>query len=165
MAFTAQMNHPPSRNRESTPISRYRHGLVSLLLVAAAMATALTTIWRQSPGWGWLYLALVTAGSASILFAYCAKCPCRLHACGHVIPGPLTRFLPAREQGSYGTIDYLGVILPLALLLVIPQPWLWSDPPAMVLFWLLLAAGAMDILAFVCRGCDNHRCPLRHRRN
>lgn len=151
--------------RESTPISRYRHGLASLFLVTGAVATALITIWRQSPDWGWLYLVLVAVGSALILFAYCAKCPCRLHACGHVIPGSLTRFLPAREQGAYGAMDYLGVILPLTLWIIIPQPWLWSEPPAMVLFWLLLAASTMDILAFVCRGCGNHRCPLQHRRN
>ena len=142
-------------------MKRYGHGLTSLLLIVVALTVALAVIWRQSVGWGLVYLVLLAGGSGAILFAFCAKCPCRLQGCGHIIPGRLTRMFPTRPQGPYGGLDYLGVIVPLILFIVVPQFWLRYNLSAMLLFWLLLIAGGIDILLHVCRGCDNHRCPIR----
>ena len=146
-------------------MKRHGHGIASLLLVAGALTVALTVIWRQSFVWGLAYLVLLTGGSGVILFAFCAKCPCRLQGCGHIIPGSLTRIFPARRQGPYRGLDYLGVIVPLILFVGVPQFWLSHNLTAMMLFWLLLAAGGIDILVHVCKGCDNHRCPIRMIRN
>ncbi len=146
-------------------MKRQAHGVISLLLVAGAMATALVSVWQTSIGWGSAYLLLLAGGAGTILFAYCAKCPCRLQGCGHVIPGWLTRVLPARAQGRYGVMDYLGVIIPLVLWVAVPQVWLRHHLPAMILFWMLLAAGGIEILLYVCKGCNNDRCPMQLLRN
>jgi hypothetical protein len=146
-------------------MKRHAHGLISLLFVAGATATALVNVWQASIFWGLAYLLLLVGGAGTILFAYCAKCPCRLQGCGHVIPGWLTRFLPARNQGTYGVMDYLGVIIPLVLWVTVPQTWLRHHLPAMILFWMLLAAGSIEILLYVCKGCNNDRCPMQLLRN
>jgi hypothetical protein len=129
------------------------------------MATGLICMWRESAIWGGFYLLLVVLGSVLILFAYCAKCPCRSEACGHVVPGLLAHCLPDRVPGSYGFLDYLGVAAPLFILIAVPLPWLRSYPAAMALFGILLAVGGTDILMYVCKGCGNQHCPLRKIRN
>ena len=144
---------------------RYVHGLASLVLVAASLAIALAVVGRQSPAWGGAYLALLVVGSVAVLWAYCAKCPCRETGCGHVIPGRLARLLPGRRQGPYTLRDYLGLTLPLGLMVIVPQVWLVKAPTAMLLFWLLLAAGVIDILVVVCKGCGNAFCVVRRLRN
>lgn len=144
---------------------RRLHGLVSLLLVVGALATGLICVWRESAIWGGCYILLVVLGSALILFAYCAKCPCRSEECGHVVPGLLARCLPDRVPGSYGILDYIGVAAPLFILIAVPLPWLRSYPAAMALFWTLLAVGGIEVLMHVCKGCGNRHCPLRNLRN
>lgn len=146
-------------------MKRHVHGVISLLFVAGAMATALVNVWRASIFLGLAYLLLLAGSVGIILFSYCAKCPCRLQGCGHMIPGWLTRFLPARVQGPYGVIDYLGVIIPLVFLVALPQPWLRPNLPAMILFWALMAAGIIEILLYVCKGCSNDCCPMQSLRN
>jgi hypothetical protein len=146
-------------------MQRHVHGVISLIFVGGAMATALVNIWQASVFWGLVYLLLLAGGAGTILFAYCAKCSCRRQGCGHVIPGWLTGFLPARAQGPYGVMDYLGVIIPLVLSVAVPQVWLRHHLPAMILFWMLLAAGSIEILLYVCKGCRNDRCPMQLLRN
>jgi hypothetical protein len=146
-------------------MQRHVHGVISLLLMAGALATAMVNVWQASVYWGLAYLLLLAGGAGSILFAYCSKCPCRLQSCGHVIPGWLTRFFPARPQEPYAVMDYLGVMVPLILLVAVPQPWLRHNLPAMILFWMLITTGGIEILLYVCKGCNNDRCPMRMIRN
>jgi len=129
------------------------------------MATALVNVWQASVFWGLVYLLLLAGGAGTILFAYCAKCSCRRQGCRHVIPGWLTRFFPTRAQGPYGVMDYMGVIIPLILLVGVPQPWLRHNLPALILFWLMMTAGSIDILLYVCKGCENKYCPMQLLRN
>ena len=146
-------------------MQRQVHGVISLLLMAGALATAMVIIWQASVFWGLAYLLLLAGGAGTILFAYCAKCSCRRQGCGHVVPGWLTRFLPIRAQGPYGVMDYLGVVIPLVLWVAVPQIWLRHHLPAMILFWMLVVAGSIEIVHYVCKGCSNDRCPMRMIRN
>lgn len=141
------------------------HGIVSLGLIAAALALGFGVLLRASVALGLIYGLTCLAGSLLIVYAYCTKCPVGGAACRHVFPGRLAQRLPARPSHGYRTIDYLGVVLPLGLMLFLPQPWLASEPTPAVLFWALTTAGLVEILWFVCRGCGNTRCPLRALRN
>ncbi len=141
------------------------HGVVSLMLILGAFATADAVLFNDHPGWGILYLLLVAILLPVVLYAYCAKCECREIGCRHVIPGPLTRLLPDRAPGPYHLLDYAGVGVPLAILVLVPQPLLIRHPLWLVLFWLLLITGTIQILLFVCRGCGNRKCPMCTLRN
>lgn len=138
-----------------------RHGVVSLVLIVAAHAVGLIGIATASITAAVAYLAAVAAAVPVILFAYCAKCPERLTGCRHVIPGPLTRYLPSRQTGPYTVLDYAGLVLPLALLVGAPQPFLWQRPVLLIAFWSLAVVGVLEIRLYVCAGCRNRFCPLR----
>ena len=74
------------------------HGVVSLLLIFAAVIIALIYLLTLSSDLGLVYLAIVIITNPIVLYSYCAKCLCREEACSHVVPGMLTRFLPARKR-------------------------------------------------------------------
>ncbi|MFH1981979.1 MAG: hypothetical protein ABIL58_09040 [Pseudomonadota bacterium] len=137
------------------------HGVLSLVLIGAAVAAAFVGIVTVSPAAGAVYILLVVVAVPIILFAYCAKCPVRLTGCRHGIPGPMTRYLPQRRDEPYVILDYIGLALPLALLVGAPQPFLWQSPPLLTVFWGLMIAGGLEIRRYVCTGCHNRFCPLR----
>ena len=137
------------------------HGVLSLAIVTTALATGVTAMALASVTAAALYLVAATVAVPVILYAYCAKCPVRLTGCRHGLPGPLTRWLPARQAGPYTAADFIGLVLPLALLFAAPQPYLWHRPLLMACFWGLTAAGLVEIRRYVCTGCRNLFCPLR----
>ena len=135
------------------------HGAFSLLLILAAVVIALVYMLDVSPGWGFCYIAVIIIANPIVLYSYCAKCLCREDACSHVIPGKLTRLLPARKQGPYSFRDYSATAMSLAALVGFPQFWLWRSKGLWILFWILITIGLVEILFFVCRSCRNANCP------
>jgi len=135
-------------------------GVLAVVLIAAAAAGAAWVAWGLSV---WLlagYLAASAAGGGVILWAFCAKCPCADHGCGHVFPGPLARMiLPRRTPGPYRAAELGATGLALAVVLLAPQAWLWQSVPVLVGFWVLVIAALGMIRASVCRGCGNEFCP------
>jgi hypothetical protein len=141
-------------------MNRQIHGILSLVLIAAAVITALAAIFPSSLFWALIYITGILASSLIIVYSFCAKCPCRHTSCGHVLPGALTWFFPRREEGPYTLADTVGVVVPLVFLVVFPQYWLFSHTVYFILFaafWILAAA---DIQFFVCRDCANTCCPF-----
>ena len=134
------------------------HGVFSLLIFALALAVALTTLWRHSPWLGLLYCAICSLCSGGILYAYCGKCSVRFDNCSHVFPGKLTRWLPDRKQGPYTFTDIAGTAAGLAAIVLFPQYWLLQTKPAFIIFWLLAITAVAEILARVCRQCQNTQC-------
>ncbi|MCP3954357.1 MAG: hypothetical protein GY697_19395, partial [Desulfobacterales bacterium] len=55
--------------------------------------------------------------------------------------------------------------LPVAVLVVFPQPWLMENLLLLILFWACLAGGLVQILLRVCKGCGNSKCLMCHLRN
>ncbi len=134
------------------------HGVTSLLWVGIAIGLAAVVLFRESVLLGVVYLAICAAGGTAVLYAYCAKCPCKVH-CGHVLPGIMaTRF--DRTPGPYTPAEYAVVGIGLALILALPQVWLWQSPAVFAIFWVLTGIGLAQIRAFVCRACHNAYCPL-----
>jgi hypothetical protein len=135
------------------------HGVFSLLLILASVVIALFCMLGNSIGWGVIYLGIIMLANPIVLYSYCAKCLCREDACSHVIPGKLTRLLPARKQGPYSFWDYFTTAISLVALFGFPQFWLWHSKELLVLFWILVTIGLVEILFFVCRTCGNANCP------
>jgi hypothetical protein len=138
------------------------HGVVSLGLVGVSVGIALVVIARAAWVWAALYGAVGVASGGAIIYAYCAKCPCK-GRCGHVLPGlAAQRF--KRRAGPYTTLDYTIVILGLIGLIALPQIWLWHDLVLFGVFWLVTGIALADILRVVCRACHNTYCPLQQMR-
>jgi len=134
------------------------HGVMSVTLVGIAIGIAL---WVLVPGaWGWAagYVALCGVGMGAILYAYCAKCPCK-QCCAHVLPGMIAGRFP-RKPGPYSTAEQVAVVVVLLLILGLPQLWLWRNVTAGFVFWALTAIAAIQILAFICGRCPNIHCPV-----
>ncbi|MEW6516447.1 MAG: hypothetical protein AB1439_06045 [candidate division FCPU426 bacterium] len=138
------------------------HGLLSLGLATAALAVGWGAMAKADPRMAWMYLGVMAVSAPLVIFSYCAKCSNR-GDCGHVIPGWLTRMLPERQPGPYRWLDYLGTVLPGLALVGLPQLWLWRQPGALALFWLLLLAATLDIRVKMCVACRNRNCLLARR--
>jgi hypothetical protein len=141
------------------------HGVASLLLESLAIVIGFTAVWQAHKVAGVIYAILILAAVPLILYAYCSKCEVRLTGCRHVIPGQMTRLLPARKNEHYGILDYVGLTLPVAVLVAFPQPWLLENMLLLILFWACLAGGLVQILLRVCKGCGNQKCIMCRLRN
>ena len=141
------------------------HGVFSLALIAGAFVFGGYIILRSTPSAAFLYGTILFLGSLTIIYAFCTKCPIRTSGCRHVLPGPLTLWLPARTQTAYTVFDYFIVLVILLVLIAYPQPWLYPHKGAMIIFWVLLLAGLAEITLYVCKGCGNTRCLVCKLRN
>jgi len=138
------------------------HGITSLSLVMLTLIIATVVMFLTSWLLGVVYLLVAALAMFIIIYGFCAKCPCRTH-CGHVIPGKLAVALTKRQSGPYTTIEVVGLVLGLVLLVGLPQPWLWTYRGWFITFWVLNAIALIQIRSFVCRVCDNIYCPARLR--
>ncbi|MZP29034.1 hypothetical protein GTO91_04825 [Heliobacterium undosum] len=136
------------------------HGVLSIGLIGLAFVLGFVALLPYSSSIAFGYLLVLVLAVPVIVFSYCSKCLCRVYACGHVFPGKLTLWLPERKSDAYGLADYTGVIVPLLLMVGIPQYWLWKHTYLFSAFWVLLAIAVAEIRAFVCKGCGNEHCPL-----
>lgn len=140
------------------------HGILSLVLITIAVLIALIAVFVVSTAVGLVYLALVVLATLAVVYVYCAKCTARDHHCGHVLPGRLTRRLPARREGPYSGWEILATVLGLAVIFLFPQYWLWGNKALFAVFWLLTASALLEILFLVCRDCRNTNCIVCRRR-
>jgi hypothetical protein len=141
-------------------MNRQTHGILSILIMSAAVLTATFVILQSSAIWAVLYLVGILLSCLVIVYSFCTKCPCRKTGCGHVIPGKITRFFPPRAEGPYTLRDLAGVVVPLVFMIVFPQYWLLSRPVYFIVFAALCLVAAADIQFFVCKECSNRHCPF-----
>jgi len=134
------------------------HGITSILLVAVAIAIAAVATFRASWVLGVVYLALCAVSLLTIVYAYCAKCPCKEH-CAHVLLGKAAMAFD-RQPGPYTATEIGALILAGLLLIGLPQCWLWRYTGLFVAFWVLNAIAVTQIRIVVCPACDNTHCPL-----
>jgi len=127
--------------------------------MAAAVLIAAVVMFKTSWVLGVVYLAICVAGSGAILFAYCAKCPCKAH-CAHIFPGKAAMAFD-RQPGPYTAAELAAPVVTLLLLLGLPQFWLWRNMGLFITFWVLSAIAFFQIRTVVCRACDNSHCPLK----
>lgn len=107
-----------------------------------------------------LYIAIILIFTSLIIYSFCAKCDCRLESCSHVFPGKMTKLFPDRKQTKYSNLDRFITSLSLVFILIFPQLWLWKIKFLFILFWVLFLAAVAEILLFVCKNCNNQKCPV-----
>ena len=121
------------------------HGITSLLLISTSFIIGLYATYLYSLIWAIIYGITLLSGMLSILFCYCAKCPCKETNCGHYFPGKLTRLFPNRTPGKYKVWEKLGVFLPVILIIAIPQFWLFKNYLLLAIYWGLFIIGFIQI--------------------
>ena len=150
---------------EVKAMKRSFHGVFSLVLILAAVVTALIYIFGVSMAWGLVYVGAIVLANPMALYAYCAKCACREFDCSHIFPGKLAGLLPPRAQGPYTGVDYLGTALSLIVLLGVPQFWIWRNKAVFIAYWIPILLGLVEIRFWVCRDCRNENCPMNGSRS
>ncbi|MGD0273775.1 MAG: hypothetical protein ABSB96_08615 [Gaiellaceae bacterium] len=136
------------------------YGALSLVAAVAAVALAVLAGWRQSAALGLGYAALALLSLVAITALFCTKCSDR-DRCGHVVFGPVARFISKElRKGEYTTTELAFTSLGLAAIFVLPQAWLWRVPLALAGFWLCLLLASIDVRMRVCPACGNAACPL-----
>jgi hypothetical protein len=135
------------------------HGIFSLLLIFLSFMIGILVILNESLTMAVLYISAIIVFIPLIIYSFCSKCNCRLDSCGHILPGLLSRLLPARKQSKYTAFDYTGVVLPFIILVVFPQFRLWDNTILLIIFWLALLISFAEVRLFVCKRCGNKYCP------
>lgn len=139
-------------------MSNQFHGISSLVLAITAILIGAIAIFSISGGWGLVYLGVLGLGSQVVLQSYCAKCPVKAQ-CAHVLPGKAALKID-RRPGPYTSTEIGLTMAALALIVGMPQLWLWRYPAAAIAFWGLIAVALTQILTNVCRACKNVNCPI-----
>lgn len=109
---------------------------------------------------GILYAVLLLVLPVIIIYSFCTKCSCKSEGCGHVMPGKIAGLMPDKSGQKYTGCDMAGVIIPFLILVIFPQPWLYTNTLLPIIFWVVLAASLAYIRLYVCIGCENTECPF-----
>ena len=134
------------------------HGVTSLMWVAIAIGIAVWTLAQTALVWAGGYVLLCVAGAVVIIYAYCAKCPCKA-CCAHVLPGKVAARV-SRVPAPYSDAEQAVVVVALLLILGLPQLWIWQRLAAGVGFWGLNGVAILQILGVICTTCPNTYCPI-----
>ncbi len=135
------------------------HGIISLFFTAAALLLGIFAISAGNLIYGIVYVVILITGFLVVIYSYCTKCSGRFN-CGHVIFGKIAQRMPKRKSSSYSNLDFLGVMIPLILMMVIPQFWLWKTTWMFAAFWILMIVSVLEINRYVCSRCANSKCLL-----
>jgi hypothetical protein len=136
-----------------------KHGIISIVIAFLAFALAIVAISFNRFDLAFVYILIILTGFLIIMYSYCTKCEGRF-SCGHVIIGKIAQWLPCRKNSPYTNLDYLGVILPFLIIVILPQIWLWKIKWMFVSFWILLIVAALEINKYVCNRCVNTKCVM-----
>jgi hypothetical protein len=139
-------------------MSTQMYGLTSLGLIGVAVAIAAVALCQLSGALALVYLAGSVLLSGGVIYAFCAKCPCRKH-CGHVLPGKLAVTFTNRPTEPYTLIELAVVAVMGLAALGAPLLWLWRFPLFLGAFGLLILIALIQIRTVLCRACNNHFCP------
>jgi len=135
------------------------HGLLSLLLVGVAVTISIVIILLQSILAGSMYLIVLLAVSVNVIKDFCAICPSR-ETCGHLIPGYIAKTIfPNLTARPFTKMGFISLLLQIALIVVIPQYWLFKKLELFILYWLLFITAGIEIFSMVCKKCTNGHCP------
>ena len=135
------------------------HGVFSLIFIFFSIVIGLLFIMNKSLPMGLLYIAIIFISTVIIVYSFCSKCTCRLDSCSYIFPGKLSELLPSRKQNNYTVLDILSLVVSFAVLIIFPQFWLWENKMFLIIFWLFLFIALVETMLFVCRNCNNEKCP------
>lgn len=131
------------------------YSIISLILVLAAVATAMVAVFPKSPLMAGMYLAVAMMSAVLVLVSNCAKCPYHNSQCTHGVPGKLIGYLPKAKDGASPFSDDLLTIIGVAAIVLIPQLWLGLNITFLVLFWVFVIVAGFMIVFLVYPDCPN----------
>jgi hypothetical protein len=143
----------------NTNLKVNKHGIISMTIFFAAILLGTIAILKISKSMAIGYIIFLMLGFISVIYSYCTKCAGRFN-CGHIIIGRIAQRFPKREQSKYTGWDYMGVIIPLLLILLAPQLFLWKTKWMFISFWILSLIAVWEISRYVCTKCPNDQCKL-----
>jgi len=158
----------PKQPQENKMKKRRIHGVISLILFAIAILIAINAVFAHRILFGIIYSIFLPIGSLLAISGFCPKCPhVADRTCRHVIPGEIVRLFPSGHTGGkYRARDYLILIVPILLIIGIPQiSLLRQGVLSFGVFWGIMALTVAEILVFVCNSCRNANCPANKYRN
>lgn len=139
---------------------RHVHGYISVLFVFAAMNIGFIALHKHSFSLAICYAILTIFAYCIVAVVYCSKCQCR-DTCNHLLIGMLSKFLSRPNLSPYTKTDVIfGVAIPVGITILLPQFWLSKYPALLLSFWVLLLIGTIEIIFFVCKGCENKKCSM-----
>jgi hypothetical protein len=157
-------NMASNRNNTCTLIDRFSlpERVVMRLGWYGFMAVATYGIFKQSPGWAVIYVAYsVLSFALVVLPGLCSHCPfpSKHGTCLFLPPGLISRFYPYKGPRMH-PLSKIAVPIVLVGMALVPHIWLVSDPPLLILFWLLGLPTIAAIPLHYCRRCRHFDCPL-----
>ena len=126
------------------------------------MAVGTYGIFKQSPGWAAIYVAYsVLSFALVVLPGLCTHCPFpfKYGTCLFLPPGLINRFYPYKGPRMHAA-SKIAVPIVLVVMALLPNIWLVSDPPLLMLFWLLGLPTLAVFPMHYCRRCRHFDCPL-----
>ena len=136
------------------------HGIISIILFSGTFILSFISIQIYSTIIAILYLLIVLISFLIVIYSYCTKCKCHENNCAHLIIGPISKYMPKRKMDKYTLMDYIGVFMPISLIMFIPQYWLFKNKILFFIFWILSIIAFTEIICFVCKTCENVNCLL-----
>ena len=124
------------------------------------MAVGTYGIYKQAPAWAVVYVVYALLGFAlAVLPGLCAHCPypSKYNTCLFLPPGLVNRFYPYKGP-QMSSIGKLAVFSVMAGMVIMPNFWLVSDLPILVLFWLLGLPTLAVFPIHYCKRCRHENC-------
>jgi hypothetical protein len=149
-----------NQKHERQKMKKQYYGITSFGLFSAAIVLAVVATFLISWRLGFVYLAICVMSLLTMLYMYCAKCPCRTH-CGHVIPGKIVVVFKDRPSEPYTPVEMVFTIVAMLFLIGLPQVWLWEYIWLFIAFWVMIVLAVIQMKTVVCRACDNIYCPAK----
>jgi hypothetical protein len=119
-------------------------------------------IYLQDPIWAWGYAVLGIVGFLLVVIPLlCVHCPYPYHynTCLFLPQAFLKRFYPHRGP-KMSTFGKIAVSIVLASMVVLPNFWLVTDLPLLLLFWLFGLPTIAALPIYYCKHCRHTGCPM-----
>jgi hypothetical protein len=126
------------------------------------MAVGTWGIFIQAPLWAVIYLLYsLAAFTLVILPGLCAHCPypSEYSTCLFLPPAVVNRFFPYKGPQMHPVNKVLAFVA-MAGIVMMPQFWLITDLPRLLLFWLLALPILVAFPRHFCRHCRHLDCPM-----
>jgi len=135
-------------------------GLGSILLVFVALGIASSQLFQASVIFGFVYLVCIPIAFLNVSYHYCRKCPHVANdTCRHVVLGwAVKKLFKYNLSSKYTFKDLIFAAVPLGILVILPQYWLFVNMPLFVVFWVLMLIAVMIVRTGVCVTCQNTKC-------
>jgi len=132
------------------------------MLFAAFTAIGTYGIYVQSPLWAVIYILFILLGSTLVVLpALCAHCPypSKHGTCLFLPPGLVMRFYPYKGP-DMSVAGKAGSLFVIAVMMIMPNIWLISNPLLLLLFWLIALPIAAAFPLHYCKHCRHFDCPM-----